>query len=584
MDDRQGGGEPEMMLQFDVSIRLRDGVVTRADVYRPKTEGGTGKRYPVILQRTPYDKSNTTNSYMGLSPMRAVRRGYAVVIQDVRGRHRSEGDFDPLFQEINDGYDSVEWCASQPWSTGNVGMYGGSYVGATQWLAAASGAPHLRAIVPLDTASNYYEEWFYRGGALQLSFLEVWCMNEFAPTELLRRGLHRRANRLLDAADRMDELVFRHLPVGDLPYFRGASDYFYEWLAHPSEDTYWDGINVGSYHHRIKVHALNLGGWYDIFLGGTISNFMGMRESDPDQGLVVGPWAHGGRNPWHDKLVGEVDFGHKASNLAIDMEGLHLGWYDRWLKGAEKNSHRTRLPVKIFVMGENVWRDENDWPLTRTNFTNYYMRSDGSANTSGGDGRLDVEAPSSETPDRFLYDPMDPVPTVGGSVCCDSTNAPGGPYDQSDIELRKDVLVYSTPPLKRAVEATGPISMELFASSTAVDTDFTAKLVDLWPCGFAQQIACGIIRARYRGSRREARMITPGRIHGYSIDMWSSSNLFLKGHRIRLEISSSNFPQFDRNMNTGNPVSEDETPIVAVQRVFHDEKHKSRMILPIIPR
>jgi len=578
--------ETKMVLDFDVPIRMRDGVTTRADVYRPEREG----RFPVILQRTPYDKSNTTNSFMGLRPMRAVRHGYAVVIEDVRGRYSSEGEFTPLFQEINDGYDSVAWCASQPWSNGRVGMYGGSYVGATQWLAALSGVPQLKAIVPLDTASNYREEWFYRGGALQLSFVEVWCMNELAPGELLRKGLKEKAEEILDAADKMDERVFRHLPVASLPYFRGGADYFYEWLLHPRDDGYWDPIDIRGNHRRIKAHSLNLGGWYDIFVQGTINNYVGMSRVGSEHGLVVGPWAHGGRNPWHDKLVGDVDFGHRASNLAIDLEGLHLAWYDRWVKqaGKRRDGHgRQGRQVKIFVMGDNVWRDEGEWPLARTVYSSYYIHSDESANTLLGDGRLDTTPPSPERdspPDRFVYDPVHPAPTVGGSLCCDSTNAPGGPYDQTEVERRADVLVYSAPPLKRPVEATGPVSVRLFAESSAADTDFTAKLVDVWPCGFAQQLTGGIVRARYRNSMSKETMMKPGTVYEFGIDLWSTSNVFLRGHRIRLEISSSSFPQFDRNLNTGAPVAEEERPVVAVQRVHHDIDHPSRLILPIIPR
>ncbi len=578
-----GRSSVEMTVELNVPIKMRDGIITRCDVYRPKKAG----RYPVALERTPYDKSFTTYSSLGLRPLRAVSRGYAVVIQDVRGRYASDGEFDPLRHEMNDGYDSVEWCASQPWSDGKVGMFGGSYVGATQWLAAASGAPHLACIVPYVTASNYYEEWFYRGGALQLSFVEAWCLDSFSATELLRKGKPAQAEKMMNIMDRMDEEAFKFFPIREIPIFRGNADYFYDWVSHPEQDEYWEKINLENHHNKIGVPAFSIGGWYDIFLQGTINNFsrmkkMGKTADSRKQKLLLGPWMHWGRAPWMDKLVGDVDFGHMASHVTIDMEGMILDWYDRWMK--EDGKRQDESPIRIFVMGDNVWRDENEWPLARTKHANFYIHSGGSANTLEGDGSLDDDQPGDEKKDRFVYDPLDPAPTIGGALCCSTTHAPGGPYDQTPIEKRKDVLIYSTPPLKKAIEVTGPVIMKLFASTSAGDTDFTAKLVDVWPCGFAQQLTQGIIRARYRESRKKAKLIEPGRVYEYAIDVWSTSNAFRKGHQIRLEVSSSNFPHFDRNMNTSRPVAQERRPVVAVQHVYHDKAHPSHLVLPIIPR
>jgi uncharacterized protein len=572
----------EMTVELNVPLILRDGVTTRADVYRPREEG----RFPVVLSRTPYDKSYVYQSYLGLRPLRAVSRGYAVVIQDVRGRYASDGEFYPLQNELSDGYDSVEWCASQQWSNGRVGMFGGSYVGATQWLAAASGAPHLNCIVPYVTASNYYEEWFYRGGALQLSFLEAWCLNGFSATELARKGKPKEAEKILAVRDDMEEEAFKFLPVKDIPYFRGAAEYFYDWISHPEQDAYWDKINLENFHGKIQVPAFNIGGWYDIFLQGTISNFsrmskMGKTRDSRQQKLLVGPWMHAGRAAWMDKLVGDLDFGHMASNAQIDMEGLILNWYDRWMKDGKGGAES---PIRIFVMGENAWRDEKEWPLARTHYTNFYLHSAGSANTLDGDGTLAEEPPGAERPDRFVYDPLDPAPTIGGALCCDATHVPAGPYDQTPIERRKDVLVYSTPSLNAALEVTGPVVMKLFASTSAGDTDFTAKLVDVWPCGYAQPLTQGIIRARYRETTRRVKLVEPGAICEYAIDIWSTSNLFQKDHRIRLEVSSSNFPQFDRNMNTTRPVAQEANPVIAVQQIYHDRARPSHLVLPIIPR
>jgi uncharacterized protein len=580
-----GKRQVEMSVELNVPVKLRDGVTTRADVYRPRDEG----RFPVVLSRTPYDKSST-QAYLGLRPIRAVSRGYAVVIQDVRGRYASDGEFYPLQNELSDGYDSVEWCASQPWSNGKVGMFGGSYVGATQWLAASSGAPHLRCIAPYVTPSNYYEEWYYRGGALQLSFVESWCLNGFSASELIRQGKTREAEKIMDVRDNMAEEAFKFLPIREIPYFRGNADFFYDWVSHPEQDAYWDKINLENFHRKIRVPAFSIGGWYDIFLKGTISNFsrmsrMGKTSEGRQQKLLVGPWMHGGRAGWLDKLVGDVDFGHSASNTYIDMEGMILDWYDRWLKDGKKSGKKDdEYPVRIFVMGENAWRDEKEWPLARTQYTNYYLHSEGSANTLEGDGTLAGESPGAEPPDRFVYDPLDPAPTIGGALCCDATYNPGGPYDQALIERRRDVLVYSTPPLKRAIEVTGPVILNLFASTSAGDTDFTAKLVDVWPCGYAQLLTQGIIRARYRESRRKAKFVAPGKVYEYTIDVWPTSNLFRRDHRIRLEVSSSNFPHFDRNMNTTRPVAEESKPVTAVQHVYHDRAQQSYLVLPIIPR
>jgi uncharacterized protein len=577
----------EMTVELNVPVDMRDGTTTRADVYRPSKK--SGGRYPVILQRTPYDKSLGQASYYAMRPLRAVSRGYAVVIQDVRGRFASDGKFYPFVQEMNDGYDSVEWCARQPWSSGRVGMWGPSYIGATQWLAAASAPPHLTCIAPFVTASNYYEEWFYRGGALQLAFVVAWILNSFASAELLRVGKVKESEKLLDIMDHMDERAFGFIPLKRLPYFKGNAEYIYDWLKHTEQDEYWERINLENYRSKIKVPAFNIGGWYDIFLQGTLNNFVRMRGSGKtpnsrEQQLIVGPWMHWGRGLWLDKLVGEVDFGHKASNRMIDLEGILLDFYDRWMKGDRREGTRPKSPIKIFVMGENVWREENEWPLARTRFADFFLHSEGSANTLDGDGTLSERPPEDERPDRFVYDPLDPVPTVGGGLCCDVTYTPAGPFDQSQVERRKDVLVYSTPRLKNPVEVTGPVLLSLYASTSAADTDFTGKLVDVWACGFAQNLTNGIVRARYKDSRKEAELIRPGRIYEFMVDLWSTSNLFRRGHRIRLEVSSSNFPQFDRNMNTARHPSEEDNPVVAQQRIYHDKRHPSRLTLPIIPR
>ncbi|MCH9037325.1 MAG: CocE/NonD family hydrolase [Chloroflexi bacterium] len=570
----------------NVPARMRDGTTLYADVYRPEAPG----RYPVILTRTPYDKDNYGTRVDSLDPIRAAREGYAVVIQNVRGRYNSEGEFYTFMNEIEDGYDTVEWAAAQPWSTGKVGMHGGSYVGATQWLAAVSRPPHLAAIFPSITSHDYYEGWTYQGGAFQLNFALNWSLSlSLANMENLSRSLGDLAAEgkvMAEAFDHLHDAV-GFLPLKDYPALSapGLAPYYYDWIKHPENDSYWHRWNIEDRHHTIQVPAYSMGGWYDIFLGGTIRNFVGMRkngateEARRGQKLMIGPWFHDS-DPGNK--TGEVDFGLASDTASFDFHGIKLRWFDHWLK-AEENGIIDEAPVRIFVMGANVWRDEGEWPLSRTRYVNYYLHSDGNANTLNGDGSLSPEAPGDERWDVFLYNPVNPVPTRGGGLCCHEAAYPPGALDQREVESRADVLVYSTPPLEKDTEVTGPVAVTLWAASSAVDTDFTAKLVDLCPCGGAINLTDGIIRARYRESTTQARLIQPDEVYEYKIDLWATSNVFKAGHSIRLEISSSNFPRFDRNPNTGNALGEDTALRPASQMVLHNSRYPSCVTLPVIP-
>jgi hypothetical protein len=576
-----------LTVERDVAVRMRDGTVLHADVYRPAAPG----RCPVILLRTPYNKALPRTAYLQLDPMRAASQGYALVVQDTRGRYASGGEFYCFRHEIDDGYDTVEWCAAQAWSDGNVGMYGASYMGATQWLAALARPPHLRCIVPMITASDYHEGWTYQGGAFSLGFNLSWTLAALTLANLAHFDLPpaeaaRVRAELIQATDAMCG-PFGRLPLADQPVLRqaGLAPYYFDWLAHPDDDAYWRQWNIEDRHGRIDVPALNIGGWYDIFLGGTLRNYLGMRAHGPTpaaraQRLIVGPWLHGTLWP---NVNGEVDFGVMAQGVALDLDGILLRFYDHWLKGID-GGLADEPPVKLFVMGENVWRDEPAWPLARARETRYHLRGGGRANTLHGDGRLEPAAPGAEPPDHYLYDPRDPVPTRGGGLCCWPGAVPAGAYDQRPVEARPDVLVYTTPPLERPLEVTGPVVVKLWAASSAPDTDFTAKLVDVAPDGYARNLTDGIIRARYRASTRQATLLEPGRAHEYTIDLWATSNLFLAGHRIRLEISSSNFPRFDRNPNTGRPPGHDAELVPALQTVFHDAGRPSHVVLPVVPR
>ena len=579
-------GPYAVKVDSDIPLMLRDGTITYVDVYKPDTPG----QFPTLLQRTPYDKSAAMTTTGILDPIRAAKSGYAVVIQDVRGRYTSEGEFYTFVNEMDDGYDSVEWVAGQPWCSGKVGMVGVSYVGATQWLTAKAKPPSLVAIAPGVTASDYHEGWSWQGGAFELGFNLSWSMSLTGANwaNLSRRLLlgPEEADRIIDAKDNLTQ-GFQHLPMQDLPDLKGdLAPYYYGWLEHPEYDEFWKRLSIEESHSEITVPSFNFGGWYDIFLGGTIKNFERMRElgateeARRGQRLVIGPWTHGGMPA---SIAGEYNFGTRAAAMAIDLQGLVLRYYDHWLKGQD-NGEADDKPVRIFVMGENVWRQEDEWPLSRARNVDYYLHSQGKANSLNGDGWLSPEQPSSEPPDVYVYNPIDPVPTQGGALCCDQAFMASGAFDQRPVELRPDVLVYSTPPLEQDTEVTGPITVTLFASSSAPDTDFTAKLVDVEPSGYARNLTDGIIRARYRKPRQPASPIQPGQVTEYEIDLWATSNLFKRGHRIRLEVSSSNFPRFDRNANTGEPIGSDSGYVSALQTVQHVSEYPSRVTLPLVPR
>ncbi|MBM3948846.1 MAG: CocE/NonD family hydrolase [SAR202 cluster bacterium] len=580
-------------VRFDakIPVRMRDGTTLYADVLRPVGRG----KFPALLQRTPYDRTSPITRSFLVDVNRAAQRGYAVVIQDCRGRFASEGEFHTFVNEINDGYDTVEWTASQPWCDGNVGMFGGSYVGATQWLAAKAVPPSLKGIAPGVTASNYHEGWTYQGGAFELGFNLTWAAGLTGSNwdNLSRRykGLNKRGlNKMLNTIDNLDP-AFRHLPLKDLPELKGEhTKYYYAWLDHPEYDAYWQKLSIEESHSQIKAAAFNYGGWYDIFLGGTLQNYIRMKKmgatpaARKGQRLTIGPWVHGGSAvEFAGVPVGEHYFGVRSYSLSIDLHGRILRYYDHILKGMD-NGVADEKPVNIFVMGDDVWRQEDDWPLKRAKDTRYYFHSRGKANTLAGDGMLSTESPGGETPDVFLYNPINPVPTKGGQLCCNDAYINPGAFDQRLIETRPDVLCYSTPPLSRDVEVTGPVTVTLYAASSARDTDFTAKLVDVGPDNsYARNLTDGIIRARYRKGGK-AQLITPGEVYEYQIDLWATSNVFKKGHQIRVEISSSNFPRFDRNANTGKPNNEDPDFVTATQTILHDAKHPSHIVLPIVAK
>lgn len=576
----------DIVLEKDLPVPLRDGTITRADVYRP-----VGARCPVLLARQSYSKGlplTLATAFSDADPYRIARRGYAVVIQDGRGAPSVGGEFRPFLQEIDDGYDSVEWCAAQPWSTGNVGMVGRSYLGTTPWLAAMARPPSLKAIATGITAADVYA-WAYQDGALGFGFLLTWAIATAKPHldwllrtdpdgPSIRDRFERAANDLKGSFD--------HLPLKTFDGLRRLSPPvpYYDWLEHPDYDDYWERTNIRPHYPRIGVASLNMGGWYDIFIRGTIDNFVGMASQGTTDAarssrMVIGPWGHD--NPYRHYL-GHLDHGPGADPRAIDLDGMQLRFFDLWLKGID-DGWSSEPPVRIFVMGENVWRNEAEWPLQRTEWTPWFLHSRGFANTLHGDGTLAREEPGAEPPDRFVYDPGDPVPTWGGASRIHGI-APKGPVDQRGIETRSDVLVYTSAPLDRDMEVTGPVRAVLHLATTAPDTDVTAKLCDVHPDGRAIVLCDGIVRARYRLDLRRATPVVPGEVVRYEVELGPTSDLFRRGHRIRLEVSSSNFPRFDRNLNTGGPFGEERAWRRAYQTLVHDAQHPSHLMLPVVPR
>jgi hypothetical protein len=570
-------------VEHNVPMPMRDGIILRADVYRPEVDG----KLPALLLRTPYSKALPVSVVEG-DPLAIARAGYVVIEQDTRGRYASGGSFSPFRDEGSDGYDSVEWIAAQPWSSGQVGMFGCSYLGATQLLAAAERPPHLTAVNPHITASDYHEGWIYQGGAFALGFALSWSLMLAGDTLSRAQIPGGGAQAAADYRAAFDAFLTgcAHLPLSGYPALAGEhlAPYYYEWMEHPADDDYWRRWSIERRHDMIRVPAYHLGGWHDIFLGGTLANYTGMKgrggspEARRGQKLVIGPWAH--CLPLYASMVGAVDYGLAASGPALGTEALFLRWNDHWTAGRENGAERD-APVKLFIMGTNVWRDEKDWPLERAVETPFYFHGRGRANSRRGDGRLATEPPGDEHPDTYTYDPRSPVPTRGGGLCC-LDQVRGGAYDQREIEDRQDVLVYTSDPLDEPVEVTGPVRVVLYASSSAVDTDFTAKLVDVSPCGFARNLADGIIRARYREDRSRESFLEPGEVTELVIDLIATANAFGRGHAIRVEIASSNFPRFDRNPNTGRPFGREAEMQTAFQTVFHDARHPSRVVLPVV--
>ncbi len=554
----------EVDVRTEVKIPMRDGVELAANIFLPKAEG----KYPVILIRSPYGKGNEKHGdglfYAG--------RGYVVVSQDCRGKGSSQGVWEPFANERNDGIDTQQWLIKQHWCNGSVGTAGGSYVGFTQWITAPNAGDHLKAMFPIVPLVDTYSDGVYIDGALNLALMMGWgTAVGLSPLEMLAMSTWKEKD--------WDE-AFKTLPLNEWDRAVGKKiQYLRDWVSHPHYDDYWAARGIRNQWQDVTVPSCSVGGWYDIFARSVFEHVTAVRaksrspEIRRSTHLIMGPWEHGVSE---NGDVGDLNFGAES---VIDLREIQTKWFDYWLKD-DKTGADTWPAFRIFVMGRNEWRDEEQWPLDRTKYTPYYFYSKGSANTAEGDGALSRAKPSGEPTDEYVYDPNDPVPTAGG---CNLVGCPAGPRDQSEVEKRKDVLVFTSEELKTELEVTGPIKVILYASSTAKDTDFTAKLVDVHPDGRPFNLCDGIARASYRDSKSEPSLIEPGKVYRYEIDLWVTSNAFLPGHKIRVEISSSNFPRFDRNLNTGEPFGTGTKFIKATQTIYHDKERPSHVLLPVIP-
>ena len=564
----RGGPPPPAPTQKDVPIPMRDGVPLGGDVYLPPGQGP----FPVLLTITPYGKGSAARTFATYGP-----EGYAVVAVDSRGLRASTGKWEPYIHEARDGYDVQSWVAKQPWCNGKIGMFGTSYPAYTQVAPAQFRNPAVKAIVPVSAQSDNFGSVWSSDGILHLAFGPTWAAQQEAIA----------TNQPPPTADWTN--VAWTLPLKDIPKKVSVySPFMADVIAHDTHDSFWQAMSLRDKYPEMDVPALAVTGWFDDLSAETQTNFIGMSTKSRTesarhwQRLIIGPWGHGvPRFPNGDWVFGDVNFG---PDVKIDFQSIQNRWFDYHLKGIA-NGVDTEPAVKIFVMGADKWRDEHEWPLARTHATRYYFHSKGFANTRFGDGVLSTDPPADEPPDHYRYDPRNPVPTYGGHGCCDYAFAAIGPLDQRVNESRPDELVYSTPVLTDDVEVTGIPEVQLAVSTDVTDTDFFVTLDDVYPDGKAIDVAEGEVRMRFRDSQEKPTLLTPGKEYPVNFKLWGTSNLFKKGHRIRVHITSSNFPRFARNLNSGKAQGDEtEQDIrVANQTIYHSGARASAIVLPIIP-
>lgn len=548
-----------LQTEFNVRIPMRDGVTLSADIYRPSGPGP----FPVVLVRTPYLDYAVGSQEDGRF---WAEHGYAYVIQDVRGRGSSDGAFYPLTHEADDGYDTQTWVGTQPWSNGRVGTLGSSYLGWTQVYTAGLNNPHLAAMVPTVAPPDPFRNIPYQHGVFSPSLIEWLALLDGHVMQKMPLGYSRLELATLPLAD-MDRRYGRRLAA------------WHDWVAHPALDAYWSAQSYQENYLKSEVPGLHVSGWYDDVLVGTLENYANLttRAVDPAerqrQWLIIGPWPHGVDQA---RTLGAIDFGPTA---LIGLREVELKWFDHWLKGLDNGVDR-EPHVRIFVMGANEWRTENEWPLARTRYVKFFLQSAGKGNTRRGDGSLTRTEPGAAEPaDHFVYDPVDPTPFITPPTFAQL----GGPDDYRQVEERQDVLVYTSEPFDAPTEICGPLRVNLVAASSARDTDWTAMVLDVHPDGFAQRLNDGIVRARFRHSDSKPELLTPGKPESYDINAWATCVQLGQGHRLRLDISSSAFPKFQPNLNTGGDEGTGTERVVATQTVYHDRSHQSYVLVPIVP-
>ena len=548
---------PEIEIEQDVPIAMRDGVVLRADVYRP----ASGEKFPVAINRGPYDKTSTLDMTPSVA-RNLAKRGYVCICQDIRGRYQSEGDYVPLENEIEDGVDTVEWAAAQPWSNGAVGIFGISYGGFSSYCAAIGQAPHLKCIYP---AMIGYGPDLRTGGIPQLNGFCAWQ---------IWAGQGRECGNVL----RIDT---SHLPLCEIDDKSGLPNPNFDTLVCTNLDTPVPGeISDQLVMERlaqIECPAYIVAGWYDELIEGTIETWCRLVASSPDARLMIGPWHHN-LCDMEEPRVGKLPLPDVESKRYFEHMEMFMAQH---LKGEVNAISQAIAPVKLYVMGANEWRDEYEWPLARTDYQPLYLHSSGAAGRDIEDGLLDaVPNHNEQANDEYSYDPLNPVSLSDETDVFSYLDEMG---DRSDIQCRPDVLVYSTPVLERDLEITGNVKAVLYASSNCEDTDFVINLVDVHPNGHTQYLTHGIVRARYRHGIENPALIEPRKIYCYDIEMRPTSNLFLRGHRMRIEITSSDFSRYARNQNIASPQGRSADVRIARQSVFHGGDCPSHLLLPIIP-
>lgn len=574
----------------EVQVPMRDGTLLTTDVYLPSAPG----RYPVVMQRDPYGRAFGDGCFVGLSMGVATfaQQGYVGIDQQVRGTYTSQGSFTPVFQEAKDGYDAIEWAGVQPWSTGKVGMTSGSYLGIVQWQAAPLRPPHLVAIAPSVMDSDYHDGVFYVNGVFSLWLNQSWPAGYIVPDQMYRGG---QSSAQVDAWKMLvNDNLFTNwvwqLPLSRFSEFRQFASFYYDWVGHPNYDAYWAKVDTSTRYRDITVPALISGDWYDPFQVGTVQNFQGMRSvggsAQARQGtrLIMGAYGHSGDS-------GTPTFGDDTPDPSIQMR-----FFDHYLKGLD-NGFEDDPIVHLYVLvppnsgdtGSGFWITGNNFPLPGTQIAKYFLHSGGHANTRLGDGVLTEDdggrdGSARTAADRFDYDPDNPVPTVGGNMCCNGVLLPAGALDQSTVELRNDVLVYTGAPLAHDMAVIGTVNATFWAMTSARDTDFTLKLVDVHPDGLTHNVLDRIVRARFReGSRLPPELIEPNQPYQYTLELGNTATILRAGHQIRVEVSSSSFPHYSRNLNTGLDNNSTDAVLVAHQTILHDKDHPSFVALPVAP-